>query len=127
MRVSLEALTALPLSDFESVQFRIIAGSPLRFLDSSPWLIDPVAAGGGCMMNLAHHAIDFVLSINGSAVVEVEAAVSNAALSLLVEDTATLNLRTEDGSLSVIETGYTRPAEADFRKCFRVGDRAPRP
>ncbi|REE17729.1 putative dehydrogenase [Paraburkholderia sp. BL27I4N3] len=113
MRSSLETVTPLPSSGFERVRFRIIAGSPLRFLDSSPWLVDPVAAGGGCMMNLAHHAIDFLLSITGSAVVEVEASTSNSALGLPVEDTATMVLRMQDGSVGVIETGYTHPADAD--------------
>jgi predicted dehydrogenase len=113
MRSSLESAVELPSSEFAELTFRIIAGSPLRFVDSSPWLIDPAAAGGGCMMNLAHHAIDFLLNITGSSATEVEANISSSTLGLDVEDSATMVLRMKDGSIGVIETGYTHPARAD--------------
>lgn len=105
----LRQLTTLPSSDFLAWEIRINAGSPLRYAASSPWLIDPGQAGGGCMMNLAHHAIDLVLQCTGSAVATVSARCSNKYLGLGVEDHAVLDLTMADGSLATIVTGYTHP------------------
>ncbi|MEC5406573.1 Gfo/Idh/MocA family oxidoreductase [Paraburkholderia sp. MPAMCS5] len=120
MRAALSSAVALPSSGFREVRFRIIAGSPLRFRDSSAWLVDPQAAGGGCMMNLAHHAIDFLVDITGEAIEEVQATVSNASLNLPIEDFATLSVRTNGGTVGVIETGYTHPADSSTYMEFDV-------
>jgi predicted dehydrogenase len=61
MADALAECVALPSPHFFHFRFRINAGSPLRFTQSSPWLIDPTLSGGGSMMNLAHHPIDFLL------------------------------------------------------------------
>lgn len=106
----LQQLTTLPSQDFLAWQFRINAGSPLRYTASSPWLVNRSLAGGGCMMNLAHHAIDLVVHCSGSSVESVSAQCSNKHLGLEVEDHAVLQLTMTDGSLATIVTGYSHPA-----------------
>ncbi len=131
----LGSLGPLPSPGFRHFGFFINAGSPLRFADTSPWLVDPGAAGGGCMMNLAHHAIDFVLHCTGSRVTGLRAAIANDALGLAVEDAAQLHLTLANGATAAIQTGYThavRPedymgfhlevAHADYA-AVRMGDR----
>lgn len=105
----LAKIAALPTPGLLSAHFRINAGSPLRHT-ASPWLTDPVVSGGGCLMNLGHHPIDQLLSITGSDVTEVAAQTSGKFLGLMVEDTAVVSLTLADGSLAVVEAGYTHPA-----------------
>lgn len=106
---ALRSCTALPSAEFLAWDIRINAGSPLRYTESSPWLVHPNMAGGGCMMNLAHHAIDFILQCSGASVVSVSAQASNKFLGLPIEDQASLELAMSDGSIATINTGYTHP------------------
>jgi predicted dehydrogenase len=110
---SMRQIVELPSTDFLHWEFRINAGSPLRFRDSSPWLVDPQLAGGGCMMNLAHHAVDFLLQAIGSPVEEVFATASHKFLGLKVEDSAVLELKFADATTATVATGYTHPVSPD--------------
>lgn len=107
MAMSLAALMPLPSDGFVGMAFRINAGSPQRYKESSPWLVDPAMAGGGCMMNLAHHAVDFIHHLTGAEVVDVSAHSSNKLLGLEIEDHAVMTLSLSDGSVANVETGYT--------------------
>jgi predicted dehydrogenase len=109
MAQSLAAVMLGPSADFSAMSFRVNAGSPSRFADSSPCLANAALAGGGCMMNLAHHPIDFALQLSGGTVVEIDARTSHKLLGLDVEDHALLELTLSDGALIAIETGYTHP------------------
>jgi predicted dehydrogenase len=120
MNSSIRQIATLPSVDFLRWDFRINAGSPLRFVDSSPWLIDPTLAGGGCMMNLAHHAIDFLSQAVDSPVVEVSATASHKFLGLEVEDAAVLELTFADATSATVTTGYTHPVSADSYLEFDV-------
>ncbi|WP_420227360.1 Gfo/Idh/MocA family protein [Pigmentiphaga litoralis] len=120
LRNALAGCIALPSRDFTHFRFRVNAGSPLRFEQSSPWLIDPARAGGGCMMNLAHHPIDFLLQATGAEVRHVGAALSSKSLGLPVEDHAVLTLTLSDGTTASIETGYTQPQTAAEYMAFDV-------
>ena len=118
---SMRQIAALPSVDFLSWDFRINAGSPLRFRDSSPWLVDPQLSGGGCMMNLAHHAVDFLLQAIGSPVEEVFATASHKFLGLEVEDSAVLELKFADATTATVLTGYTHPVSPDSYLEFDFG------
>jgi len=106
----LGALTPLPSPGFRHFKFFINAGSPLRYADTSPWLTDPERAGGGCMMNLAHHAIDFVAYSTSAPIHSIRAIISNTALGLGVEDQAHLHMTLGGGVTADIETGYSHVA-----------------
>lgn len=122
---SLRQIVALPSADFLRWQFCINAGSPMRFRDSSPWLVDPKLSGGGCMMNLAHHAVDFLLQAIGSPVEEVFATASHKFLGLEVEDSAVLELKFADSTIATVATGYAHPVSPDsyLEFDFAVGHR----
>ena len=120
MATALESFVPRPSSGFLSAHVRVNAGSPLRYARSSPWLVDPAAAGGGCMINLAHHPIDLLTWLTGADVVEVSCFISSKFLGLKVEDYAVLNLALSDGTLASIETGYSHPVTSDSYVDFHV-------
>lgn len=103
----LGAIVPFPSSGFRHFKFYINAGSPLRFDASSPWLVHPMESGGGCMMNLAHHAVDFATHCTGARVIDVRSSISNEVLGLPVEDMARLHMRFDNGATAEVETGYT--------------------
>ena len=113
MATSLAAQIRLPSDGFVGMAFRINAGSPHRFKESSPWLVDPAMSGGGCMMNLAHHAVDFVHHLTGADIVQVSAHASNKLLGLEIEDHAVMTLSLSDGSVASVETGYSHVVGPD--------------
>lgn len=120
LNASIRQIATLPSSDFLRWDFRINAGSPLRFQDSSPWLIEPELAGGGCMMNLAHHPIDFLLGAIGAPVESVSATASYKFLGLKVEDTAVLELKFTNATTATITTGYTHSVSTNSYMEFDV-------
>ena len=107
MAQELSSVVSLPSGEFLNFAIRVNAGSPLRYRDSSPWLTNRKLSGGGCLMNLGHHAIDFVIQATGSQPAEISAVTSNKMLGLDVEDQAVLQLKLEDGTVATIDTGYT--------------------
>lgn len=109
---------------YESTQF--IAGPPERYLaNGSPWMVESARAGGGCMINLAPHFVDLFLQSSGASTASVHAAVSSALHGREIEDFATLTLRTADGRVATIESGYAFPSSALKRFCAyrRIGTR----
>lgn len=115
-----KTLVPLPSAEFSRFDFHINAGSPLRFSESSPWLVEPDAAGGGSMMNLAHHAIDFIVYCVGASVVNARASISNSTLGLSVEDEAVLLLTLSNGATASITTGYTHSAASGTYMGFTI-------
>jgi predicted dehydrogenase len=100
-------------SSFNHIAFRFIAGSLSRYERAgSPWMLDPDAAGGGCTMNLAVHFIDLFRVLTGQAITSVSALMNHKSARRDVEDYSVLTLTTEDGTIGVIETGYTFPGDA---------------
>jgi len=52
----------------QHMAFRFIGGFAQRYLDNGcPWNLDPVLAGGGCMLNLGCHFLDIVHALWGEA------------------------------------------------------------
>lgn len=109
---------------YESTQF--IAGPPERYLSNgSPWMVELAKAGGGCMVNLAPHFVDLFLQSSGASTVSVDAVVSSALHGREIEDFASVTLRTPDGRIATIETGYAFPSSPLKRFCAyrRIGAR----
>lgn len=95
----------------QHMAFRFIAGFAQRYLDSGcGWNLDPVLAGGGCMLNLGVHFIDIVHALWGDAARPVAAHFSNAAWGHAVEDYGTVAFAGPGGALALVETGYLFPA-----------------
>lgn len=99
-----------PSPDFLHFGMRVNGGSPMRHREGSPWLVDPSLAGGGCLMNLGHHPIDWLLQLTSGRPVEVFARASSKLLGLDIEDWAVVQISFSDGTQATIETGYTHPA-----------------
>lgn len=109
---------------YESTQF--IAGPPERYLtNGSPWMVEAAKAGGGCMVNLAPHFVDLFLQSSGASMVSVDAVVSSALHGREIEDFASMTLRTPDGRIATIESGYAFPSSPLKRFCAyrRIGAR----
>lgn len=91
--------------------FRFIAGFAQRYLDAGcAWNLDPVLAGGGCMLNLGCHFVDIVHALWGEAARPVAAHFSNAAWGFPVEDYGSIAFAGPGGALAQVETGYLYPA-----------------
>ena len=95
----------------QHMAFRFIAGFAQRYIDSGcAWMLDPVMAGGGCMLNLGPHFVDIVHALWGDAARSVAANLSNAAWGNPVEDYGIVTFAGPAGALAVVETGYLFPA-----------------
>jgi predicted dehydrogenase len=93
------------------VYFRIINGPPHRYRDwGVSWMLDPKHSGGGALRNLGVHGIDAFLSIAGEQTVRVEHATFHSIFGEPVEDYACVVLRAADGTVGLVEAGYTHPA-----------------
>jgi predicted dehydrogenase len=91
--------------------FRFVKATPTRYIEQgSPWMLDPVATGGGCLRNFGVHGMDLFTRLVGEPVEVLAATTSNATYGLGIEDHATVLLRSSSGVTGVIEVGYTLPA-----------------
>ncbi|RAX21316.1 MULTISPECIES: Gfo/Idh/MocA family protein [unclassified Actinomyces] len=105
-------------SVYESVQF--IAGPPSRYEEASPWMLDAAQSGGGCTVNLAPHFVDLFLQSAQAEAPSVVAAMSSALHGTGVEDYSAMTIRTRDGRIATIETGYAFPSSPLKRHCSYV-------
>jgi predicted dehydrogenase len=95
----------------QHMAFRFIAGFARRYLDSGcAWNLDPVLAGGGCLLNLGCHFVDIVHAAWGEAARPVAARFSNAAWGFPVEDYGSITFAGPGGALAQVEAGYLYPA-----------------
>ena len=74
-----------------------------------PWMLDPLASGGGCLRNLGMHGLDVFLQLTGEAARVTGAQLSHRALGARVEDYATVLLQTPDGVCGTLEVGNAYP------------------
>ena len=89
---------------------RIVNGPPQRYADwGSGWMLDPATAGGGALLNLGIHGVDYVLRLAGEAVSVAGAAVTHRAHGQPVEDFGAVTLRSAGGIVGTVEAGYTYP------------------
>jgi predicted dehydrogenase len=77
----------------------------------APWMLDPAAAGGGCLRNVGLHGIDAFLHVIGEEAQVTGVQLSARALEQPVEDYATVLLRTTGGVVGTIEVGNTFPGK----------------
>ena len=99
-----------PLSHF---YFRVNRPTSARYPAwGSPWMLDPVQVGGGCLRNLGSHGLDLFLHLTGEAARVTGAQVSHRALGQAVEDYASVLLRSASGVLGTVEMGNTVPRDA---------------
>ena len=73
------------------------------------WMLDPAAAGGGCLRNLGNHGFDLFLYLTGDDAEVIGAQLSARAHEQRVEDYASVLLRSRSGILGTVEVGNTFP------------------
>ena len=76
---------------------------------SSPWMLDPATAGGGCLRNLGSHGLDLFLHLTGEPAQVIGAQLSARVHGQRVEDYASVLLRSRSGVLGTVEVGNTVP------------------
>lgn len=92
--------------------FRLINGPPQRYVDDGvAWVLDRAVGGGGALRNLGIHGINAFLMLAGDQEVEViSASLGRPMHGTEVEDYAAVVLRAADGTLGLVEAGYTFPS-----------------
>lgn len=92
------------------MHMRIINGPPQRYAAwGSGWMLDRATAGGGGLLNLGIHCMDFFRHLAGGEAAVTGAAISHASHHLPVEDFGAATLRGPDGLVGSVEAGYTYP------------------
>jgi predicted dehydrogenase len=108
-----------PLSHF---YFRLNRPTSARYPAwRSPWMLDPAAAGGGCLRNLGAHGLDLFLLLTGEEGRVTGAQISRRALGQPVEDYASVLLRSASGVLGTVELGNTFPRDGTDGECKLAG------
>ena len=98
-----------PLSHF---YFRTNRPTSARYQAwDSPWMLDPAAAGGGCLRNLGTHGLDLFLFLTGEEARVTGAQLGSRALGQPVEDYASVLVRSASGILGTVEVGNTVPRD----------------
>jgi predicted dehydrogenase len=94
------------------VYFRLNRPTSARYPAwGSPWMLDPVEAGGGCLRNLGPHGLDLFLHLTGEDARVTGAQLSRRARAQPVEDYASVLVRSATGVLGTIEVGNTFPRD----------------
>lgn len=75
----------------------------------SPWMLDPLASGGGCLRNLGMHGLDILMMLVDEPWQVTGAQLGSNALRQPVEDFATVMLRSASGVLATLEVGNAYP------------------
>jgi predicted dehydrogenase len=101
------------LGEIAHAHVRIVNGPPQRYAAwGSGWMLDPKTAGGGALLNLGIHGMDYVRHLSGEALEVVGAAVGRRAHGLPIEDFGAATLRGASGFVGTVEAGYTYPDAA---------------
>ena len=92
--------------------FRFVKGRPARYISwGSAWMLDPGAAGGGCLRNFGVHGFDLARHLVGLDLTIVGASVSNAVHHLGIEDHAVAVAAGAADEVAIVEVGYTLPSD----------------
>ena len=101
------------LGTLSHAHVRIINGPPQRYTAwGSGWMLDPATAGGGALLNLGIHGMDYVRRLAGEPLRVTGAAVSRRAYKLSIEDFGAVTLVSQSGLAGTVEAGYTYPDAA---------------
>ena len=90
-------------------QFRINNGPPQRYPDwGVGWMLDARQSGGGALRNLGVHGLDAFMMVVGEQPVRVQHATFGRGIhGAAVEDFSLVVLRAEDGTIGLVEAGYS--------------------
>ncbi len=103
------------LGSVTHLHMRIINGPPQRYVAwGAGWMLDPSTAGGGALLNLGIHGIDYFRHLAGrdEPVRVCGAAVSRRVHRLPIEEFGAALLASGSGMVGTIEAGYTYPDSA---------------
>ena len=89
--------------------------------DASNWRIDPAAAGGGALMDLAPHGLDLVHFLLGDPIEAVTALVQHRVHRYAVDDGAMILGRTRGGVLASLHVAYNHPESLPRRRLEVIG------
>ncbi len=89
--------------------FRLINGPPQRYInDGCSWVLDAGVSGGGALRNLGIHGVNAFIDVAGDQDIEiVSVSFGKPIHGTSVEDYAVVVLRAADGSIGIVEAGYT--------------------
>jgi predicted dehydrogenase len=75
------------------------------------WITDPVAAGGGALIDHSVHVTDVIRHITGLEVAEVSAEAGSLLWDIGVDDVAVVSLRFDNGAVGSIDPSWSVPAD----------------
>ena len=98
------------LGGLSHLHVRIVNGPPQRYaVWGSGWMLDPRTAGGGALLNLGIHGVDYMHHLVGGAPEVAGAALGYGAHRQAIEDFGAVILRSPGGVVGTVEAGYTYP------------------
>ena len=107
-----ELIAAGRFGPLSHIYVRINRPGPARYPAwDCAWMLDPAEAGGGCLRNLGPHGLDMFLHLTGEDAQVTGAQLSRRAHECLVEDYASVMLRSASGILGTIEVGNGFPRD----------------
>jgi len=98
-----EAVQGGELGDLVLARVQLAKWYPL---DPMAWRSDPARGGGGVLMDLGSHLLDFLRFVVGE-ITAVAAFIANRSLAVPVEDTAALLLRFANGAHGFLDTSFS--------------------
>jgi predicted dehydrogenase len=94
------------------VSFRLMRPTNARYPAwGAPWMLDPEIAGGGVLRNLGNHGLDLFNYLVGEASNVIAAQVSSKSLGEVVDDYATVMVRSASGIIGNIEVSNLYPQD----------------
>jgi predicted dehydrogenase len=84
------------------------------------WITDPVAAGGGALIDHSVHVIDVMRHVSGLEVAEVSAEAGSLLWNLDVDDVAVVLLRWENGAVGSVDPSWSVPADHPYDYDFSL-------
>tara|TARA_B100000378_G_scaffold252099_2_gene227209 strand:- start:82 stop:1077 length:996 start_codon:yes stop_codon:yes gene_type:complete len=105
-----------------SASFRIINGSPERYVeDGVDWVTDAARSGGGALRNLGIHGADAICRLAGESRLEVTSALLAGNEGWDIELHAFATVRSSDGWVATLEAGYDLPTRNASEFEWRIG------
>ncbi len=84
------------------------------------WITDPVAAGGGALIDHSVHVTDVMRHVTGLEVAEVSAEAGRLLWRLDVEDVAVVSLRFANGAVGSVDPSWSVPADNPWDHDFHL-------